>query len=943
MFAAKSAVPSIGDVLPIRFPVLEEAADKGITLITAPAGYVPAANLAAVLHERSRPVLWLRLDPDDGDPATFLLSLISAAQWLFPGLGQETIEYMQRKPGPIYGWPPLFSHLAWELSRNLSDSGALVLEGIDHLSGSWPTLGLFVLQILRGLPGSIACILVSSNRIPSGLMPPETASRGANELRIDNRVAKTVADTIHLGLVDELVYRAVDLVGGRPVLLHGLYGACETLGAAYVQHVLRRSRNTNELLARIAQSFLTIVDGDALKALSLAVEIGYVHPAFLEKVLGSGGLPIGPWFQPLADGWMRLHPVWSPSLRVALRKRVKLDPSTLRDAADYLVKQESVEQAVRLLFQSSYFSDASEMIAGYSRALMDRGQWDTLSDWLGRLPAEALHNQPWLLYRSGELYAARGEIGEAERSFAFAAEQFSSRQDSEGACLSLLAVSAVAMWREKWDYAGVCALAAGTIAESAGLSRFEGWVEWQLGCLAILRDRYEDAYSYFHRAGVAVEITEDHFISELFSRTMELVTDQRNKRSRLEYHREALAEAEREFDQAREQFQNYLGSLPENLGTTSGLSGWSQLPLTIKLAAPEQAENTSLSLKLGNLWSVFREKHGLQAKSQAPEFMPILITRQSLMEIRPPDRLGLPDREPDSPSAPGKKDENTPSGSNLRENPGPNAEVEQSSTGEPSQKGEASKIKLDAYLLGQFRLSINDYPIEQFPAGRSRTIFKYILLHCDQNIHREVLMDTFWPNAGPDTARNSLNVAIHSLRQTFQAVTRLPIILFKNGAYLLNTDIDLWLDIEDFEDHLKNGHQIEFEGQIDEAIKQYEIAASLYRGDFMADEPYEDWPVLTRERLRIAYLDLLDHLSQLYFHLGQYAACAQLCQVILARDLCREDAHCRLMRCYCKQDQPHLAIRQYQECVQALLNELDVSPSPATVQLYEQIRRREYI
>ena len=126
--------------------------------------------------------------------------------------------------------------------------------------------------------------------------------------------------------------------------------------------------------------------------------------------------------------------------------------------------------------------------------------------------------------------------------------------------------------------------------------------------------------------------------------------------------------------------------------------------------------------------------------------------------------------------------------------------------------------------------------------------------------------------------------------------------------------------------------------QVNSAITEYEIAINLYRGDFLADNPYENWTVLDRERLRVTYLDTLDNLSRIYFNQARYAACANLCQLILGRDPCREDAHCRLMRSYSHLGQGALALRQYQMCVEALRGELDVEPAPETRHLFEQIR-----
>jgi DNA-binding SARP family transcriptional activator len=204
-------------------------------------------------------------------------------------------------------------------------------------------------------------------------------------------------------------------------------------------------------------------------------------------------------------------------------------------------------------------------------------------------------------------------------------------------------------------------------------------------------------------------------------------------------------------------------------------------------------------------------------------------------------------------------------------------------------------------------------------------------------------MEAFWPDASIEAARNSLNVAIYSLRQALKSAVDQPVILYQDNTYLINPSISIWLDIDAFEQSVQAGHTDEAGGKLVDSTRDYERSLSLYQGDFLADLPYEDWTVIERERLRVLYLETLDRLSLIYFGQGHYAACVTLCLRMLTHDNCREDAHCRLMRCYFRQGQSHLALRQYQTCVEALRTELDVDPSPATVQLYEQIRRREMI
>jgi DNA-binding SARP family transcriptional activator len=155
--------------------------------------------------------------------------------------------------------------------------------------------------------------------------------------------------------------------------------------------------------------------------------------------------------------------------------------------------------------------------------------------------------------------------------------------------------------------------------------------------------------------------------------------------------------------------------------------------------------------------------------------------------------------------------------------------------------------------------------------------------------------------------------------------------------------LEVWLDVEEFEHCVREGKLLESKGQIAVAVTEYDIALNLYRGDFLADTPYESWAVLDRERLRAAYFDALDRLSQIHFYQERYTTCVNLCQLILARDACREDAHCRIMQCYSRLGKKPLALRQYQICVEALRVELGVKPDAETTNLYAHIRRREHV
>src|SRR5208282_949127 len=189
-------------------------------------------------------------------------------------------------------------------------------------------------------------------------------------------------------------------------------------------------------------------------------------------------------------------------------------------------------------------------------------------------------------------------------------------------------------------------------------------------------------------------------------------------------------------------------------------------------------------------------------------------------------------------------------------------------------------------------------------------------------------MSVFWPEASPAAARNSLNVAVHGLRRSLSRVTGdRPVVIHRDQSYFIEPGLDVWVDVEAFEDYLKSAHQYLVSEDLAKARAALEAAIEFYHGEFLADDPYEEWALVTKEHLRLRYLDSLDQLGRLRFDAGDHSGCVEMCLKLLACDNCREDTHCLLMRAYSRQGQLQLAVRQYHTCVATLRRELGLSPA----------------
>ena len=256
----------------------------------------------------------------------------------------------------------------------------------------------------------------------------------------------------------------------------------------------------------------------------------------------------------------------------------------------------------------------------------------------------------------------------------------------------------------------------------------------------------------------------------------------------------------------------------------------------------------------------------------------------------------------------------------LGRGPGPRSPERDAAIVSPLDKEmqeEPALPSLVIYCLGPFRVYQDDQPVEDWPSSKGKCIFKYLVTHRERPVVKEVLMELFWSGAHPDAARNNLNVAIYGLRQAFRkARPSFSHVLFQDDCYLLNPNLQIWVDCEAFMEHFAAARSLEQRGELVAAIREYRAAEALYQGKFLEEDRYEDWPIPQRQSLQDDYLGLLDRLSRYYFDQEDYAACATVCGKMLAVDSCREEAHRRLMRCYSRQGQRYLALRQYHLCVE---------------------------
>ena len=116
----------------------------------------------------------------------------------------------------------------------------------------------------------------------------------------------------------------------------------------------------------------------------------------------------------------------------------------------------------------------------------------------------------------------------------------------------------------------------------------------------------------------------------------------------------------------------------------------------------------------------------------------------------------------------------------------------------------------------------------------------------------------------------------------------------------------------------------------------YKAAVHNYRGKFLTDVD-EEWVVIERERLHQNYMDALLKLAEYALTSKEYNQTMEYCEMALKEDSCNEEAHRIAMRMHAVQGNRALVVRQYEQCCQALDEELGANPSNQTRILYNSL------
>lgn len=251
---------------------------------------------------------------------------------------------------------------------------------------------------------------------------------------------------------------------------------------------------------------------------------------------------------------------------------------------------------------------------------------------------------------------------------------------------------------------------------------------------------------------------------------------------------------------------------------------------------------------------------------------------------------------------------------------------------------------LSLSLLGAFQARLDSEAIAGFQSDKARALLAFLAVEADQPHRRDYLAGLLWPDWPDKNARANLRHALNNLRTILRDRQALPPFFYSDRQTIqFNPDSNYHLDVASFQTYLAETPKIEA-GQANVAtIQPLQQAVELYTGPFLSGffvedcSTFEEWSLLTRERLQSQMLVVLWTLANHFEHAGKIEAALRYARQRVEFDALQEEGQRHLMRLLTLAGKRSAALVQFETCRQLLADELDVPPSTETTALYEQI------
>jgi DNA-binding SARP family transcriptional activator len=241
-------------------------------------------------------------------------------------------------------------------------------------------------------------------------------------------------------------------------------------------------------------------------------------------------------------------------------------------------------------------------------------------------------------------------------------------------------------------------------------------------------------------------------------------------------------------------------------------------------------------------------------------------------------------------------------------------------------------------LFGEMEVSWRGQSID-LPLGRkARLLLAFLAVSRPGGREKNELLGVFWPDSRDARAANNLSIAVHQVRSWLGSIASegREMIAVRQSRYALQGACRV--DVEEFRTAISRARRAPAGGDPSEARHGFQLAISVYRGEFLASEPCEEWALNLRRELAAQYIEAAKWLAREAVTMRAWGGAIEHAERIRAADDLDEEAYQLLMLAHWKSGARSRAIQAFRECEARLADALGLRPSPLTLKLYKDVR-----
>src|SRR5215204_5695245 len=219
---------------------------------------------------------------------------------------------------------------------------------------------------------------------------------------------------------------------------------------------------------------------------------------------------------------------------------------------------------------------------------------------------------------------------------------------------------------------------------------------------------------------------------------------------------------------------------------------------------------------------------------------------------------------------------------------------------------------------------------------KPRALLAGLLLHPNEVVPADRLIDELWGEDSPEDAAAALRVNVSRLRKALAQ----DVLTTRSPGYVIRVEPDE-LDLHRFERLVDEGRSLLARGLAAEASERLRDALALWRGPALAEFGYESFAqtaIARLEEIRLAAVELRIDADLV---LGRHHELVAELEALVAEQPLREGLRRSLMTALYRSGRQAEALSVYQHTRRALVDELGIDPSPALQELERAILRHD--